>query len=67
MTKLTDKDIWLTAGGIINEFGEQAELHAAARANALKMQGDQEGEQVWLQILAAVIKLHSFQPPRPVH
>ncbi len=54
---MIDRDIWITANGIINQFGEDAAVIAATRADALRDLGDEEGYVVWKRVVTAVNEL----------
>ena len=60
-------DIYRTAGILVNEYGEDAPIHAAMRADELLDEGDMDGKLVWLSILAAVKELLAREPEGAVH
>ena len=64
---LGDRDIWRTADVLIKSYGDEAELIAANRADAMLDQGDLEGQIVWKRILAAVRFLTNAQAQGPLH
>ncbi len=51
---ISDLDIYRGASILIREHGEDAELKAAMRADAMLARGDLEGLAVWKRILRAV-------------
>ena len=51
---ISDLDIWRSANELIKQFGDTAEIEAAARADALLDKGDLDGQRVWLRILKAI-------------
>ena len=48
---ISDLDIWRSANELIKQFGDTADIEAAARADELLDKGDLEGQRVWLRIL----------------
>jgi hypothetical protein len=51
---ISDLDIWRSANELIKQFGDTADIEAAARADALLGKGDLDGQRVWLRILKAI-------------
>ena len=51
---ISDLDIWRSANELIKQFGDIADIEAAARADALLSKGDLDGQRVWLRILKAI-------------
>lgn len=51
---ISDLDVWRSANELIKQFGDTAEIEAAARADALLDKGDHDGQRVWLRILKAI-------------
>ena len=45
---VSDLDIWRSANLLIRQHGDQAELEAAQRADAMLDNGDMDGRRVWL-------------------
>jgi hypothetical protein len=58
---ISDLDIWRSANELIKQFGDTADIEAAARADALLGKGDLEGQRVWLRILTAIDELQKVQ------
>ena len=58
---ISDLDIWRSANELIKQFGDTADIEAAARADALLDKGDLEGQLVWLRILTAIDELQKAQ------
>lgn len=54
---IPDPDIWRAANLVLKHHGDDAPKVAAQRAEALRDQGDTDGQQVWTQILRAVEEL----------
>lgn len=50
---VSDRDIWISAGLTIKQYGNDAASYAAQRADSLLSQGDVDGQQVWLRIMRA--------------
>ncbi len=47
-------DIWRSAALLVKQYGDEAPIHAAMRADQLLDTGDLAGQRVWLWILSAV-------------
>ena len=58
----TDLDIYRAATVIIKQYGEDAPVHAAMRADAALKAGDRDGHAVWKLILKAVEELQRKAP-----
>ena len=58
-----DFDIYRAANVIIKQYGEDASIHAAMRADAALEGGDLDGLAVWKRILRAVEELQSKERP----
>ena len=56
---VSDLDIWRSANELIKQFGDTADLEAAARADGFLNKGDPHGQRVWLRIMKAVDELQS--------
>ena len=54
---LSDLDIYRSANELIREYGEDAALEAAQRADAMLEKGDVEGAAAWKRVLKAVEEL----------
>ncbi len=54
---ISDLDIWRSANELIKQFGDTADIEAAARADALLDKGDLDGQRVWLRILKAIAEM----------
>ena len=59
---IPDIDIWRCAQLMVNNHGDEADIEAAAKADALLSEGDTEGQRVWLQIAKAIGELSKDQP-----
>jgi len=59
---IPDLDIYRSAGVIIMQYGEDAPIHAAMRADAALEGGDLDGLRVWKRILRAVEELQRAAP-----
>ena len=59
---IPDLDIYRSAGVIIKQYGEDAPIHAAMRADAMLEAGDLDGLAVWKRILLAVEGLQTKAP-----
>ncbi len=58
----SDLDIWRGANVIIKQYGKDAPIHAAMRADAMLETGDLDGYAVWRRILRAVGELQGTGP-----
>lgn len=56
------KDILRSAQTLITQYGDDASLHAALRADELLVEGDMEGCRVWQLIQDAVTELQRTEP-----
>ncbi len=59
---IPDLDIYRGAGVIIKQYGQDAPIHAATRADAMLEAGDLDGYAVWTRILRAVEELQGTAP-----
>lgn len=50
----SDRDIFIVAQLIIDQYGDDAEDHAQSRADDLARKGDEAGRVVWLGVAEAV-------------
>ncbi len=57
-----DLDIYRAASVIIKQYGQDAPIHAARRADARLEAGDSGGYGVWKRILRAVGELQGTEP-----
>lgn len=58
----SDRDIYSSANELIKQYGKDAPIHAAMRADELMEKGDMEGPRVWIRIVRAVEELLSKKP-----
>ncbi len=54
---ILDLDIYRAANVIIKQYGQDAPIHAAMRADAMLEKGDPDGYAVWKRILRALEEL----------
>ncbi len=59
---LSDLEIWRAAQATIDQYGDEAALHAAQRADDLLAAGDMEGRAVWHRIERAIDELQRTAP-----
>lgn len=64
---MIDRDIWITANAMIQQFGEDAAVISATRADAMLQLGDEEGYSVWKRILRAISDLVNATPDGSMH
>ncbi len=58
----SDLDIYRAANLLVKQYGEDAPIHAAMRADAMLDKGDLDGCAVWKRILRAVEELQGSEP-----
>jgi hypothetical protein len=54
---MNQRDIWATAGILIERHGEQATIIAAQEADRFLEQGDMEQRRVWIRVMNAAASL----------
>jgi len=59
----SDLDIYRAAKALIKQYGDEAPIHAAMKADELLEAGDLVGKAVWVRIAKAVEELLSEEPP----
>ncbi len=59
---IPDLDIYRAANVIIKQYGEEAPIHAAMRADATLKAGDPDGYAVWKRILRLIEALQGTAP-----
>ena len=55
-------DIYRTASVLIRDYGDEADLVAAMRADAMLEKGSLDGPRVWKRVLAAVKEIQREEP-----
>lgn len=60
-------DIYRTAKLLLDQYGADASVHAAMRADQLIESGDVQGVHVWKRVLKAIEELTSSDPGGAVH
>jgi len=50
----SDLDIYRAANELIHQYGDEAAIHAAMRADTLAEKGDLDGYAVWRRIVKAI-------------
>ncbi len=63
---ISDIDIYRAANVITKQYGQDAPIHAAMRADAMLDTGDLDGLAVWKRILWVVEELQGMAPERGV-
>ena len=58
-----ETDIYRSAKGMIDQYGDRAETEARARSRWFDSRGDAEGSAVWERIGAAVFDLQRTERP----
>lgn len=64
---ISDLDIWRSATELIKQFGDTADIEAAARADEFFSKGDFAGQRTWLRILNAIDELRGARPSETKH
>ncbi len=64
---IPDLDIYRSANLLVKQYGQDAPVHAARRADAMLEKGDLDGYAVWKRILRAVEELQGTMPGARVH
>ena len=64
---IPDIDIWRSASELIKQYGDTADIEAAARADEYEAKGDRGGQQVWLRILKAIDALQRVEQGESKH
>lgn len=55
---IADIDIYRSANLLIVQYGEDASVEAAMRADAMLDKGDLDGQRIWMAVVRAI---HEFQ------
>lgn len=50
-------EVYRSASVMVEHYGAQAEVEAAALARSMCERGDLDGERVWLEIVRAIVEL----------
>ena len=61
---ITKIDVFRTANLFIQQYGEDAAIQAAMKADEMLERGDLDGKAVWLRVGKAVEELLSKTPPQ---
>ncbi len=59
---IPDLDIYRAANVIMKQYGKDAPIHAAMRADTTLEAGDRGGYAVWKQILRAIEEIQGTEP-----
>ena len=59
---ILDIDIWRCAALMIKQYGDNAAVEAAARADEYREKDELDGEWVWVRITEAIDELSKVQP-----
>ena len=62
---ISDTDIWRCAQLMIANYGDAADVEAAAEADAMLAEGDIDGQRVWMRIARAIDELRTVKPGEP--
>jgi hypothetical protein len=63
---ISELDIWRAANLLIRQYGANAEIEAARRADLMLDRGDRDGQLVWMRIRRAIAGLRA-PPTGPRH
>ena len=58
-----DLDVMRAANVVLQQYGDDADYHAAGRADALLLEGDVEGSLVWMRVLRAIKTFRASRQP----
>jgi hypothetical protein len=64
---ITEIDIWRVASLMLTQYGDDADIESAIRAEELFEEGDHNGAAVWRRVIDAIAQLLNTIPPGPVH
>lgn len=64
---VSEIDIYRTAKVLIDKYGVDAEIFARVRADELLIEGDLDGQRVWMRIIEAVEELQTSPPGKVIH
>ena len=59
---IPDIDIWRCAALMIKQYGDNAAIEAAGRADEYREKGELDGERVWVRITEAIDELRTVKP-----
>jgi hypothetical protein len=59
----SDFDVFGTARLLLEQHGDDAEMHAAIQADAHREEGDLDGQRGWLRVIDAIKELRRTEPP----
>jgi hypothetical protein len=62
-----DIDIYRSAKLLIDQHGDEADIEAAMKADAMLEAGDIDGQRVWMRILDVIRELQKTKPDGSVH
>jgi hypothetical protein len=65
LNMIPDIDTWRCANELIKQYGDLADIEAAARADEFEAKGDRDGQRVWLRIASAIDALQRIEPGEP--
>ncbi len=60
---VTEIDVYRTANEYIKQYGENAAVHAAMKADEMLEKADFDGQSVWLRVIKAIDGLQSEVVP----
>ncbi len=64
---MDDRDIWRSAKALTDNYGDDATIHAAMRADELLAHGDLDGAGTWRRVIQAIEELERTEPRGAVH
>ena len=64
---ISDIDIWRSANELIKQYGDTADIEAAARADEFEAKGDRDGQRVWLRVARAIDKMRAVKAGASKH
>ena len=64
---ISEIDIWRVASLMLKQYGGEADIESAIRAEEFADAGDRASEAVWRRIIDAIGQLENTTPPGPLH
>jgi len=58
---MNEKDVYRSAKLLIDQYGADAPVHAAMRADVMLARGDMDGAAVWRRIATAILAIQSTE------
>lgn len=62
---ISEREIWTTAGLLLQEYGDMASFEASKKADSLLDEGDMAGQRVWLRVVRAIVSMTDTEGTTP--